>query len=434
MKQDKPQPQAVEVEEAVISTILLYPDSINNVMGILTPDMFYKSLHESIYQCCIDMIQRSGAKVDLFTVQDELRKKKIPFNETELTEISGRIITDKRIEDHALIIKEKYLLRRYIQASNELLDIAQSEDLTKVVEKAETDLLNIAGLIHTSGPVKLADVVEDSIKTIDKIIRKEISLTGVPSGFTQFDRQTGGFENGELIIIAARPSIGKTALGLQVAFNTSGLGYPVLIFSCEMSKTDISYRYLSGVSDYSNAELKSGRVNLDKVLKTSEVLLEHNIYIDDTSAISLIELRAKTRKMILKHSVKMIIVDYLQLMKGMGENRLQEVSYLSRGLKALAKDLSIPVVVMSQLNRNAEGRADKRPHLSELRESGTIEQDADIVMLLWRPAHYGIETVEVCGSNRDTKNLIVVDIAKNRNGPTGELMLFHNEFITVINE
>jgi replicative DNA helicase len=394
MMQDKILPQAVEAEETVIGSLLSYPDSINNIMAMLTPEMFYKSELQKIYKCCIDIIHRFGS-VDLITITDELRKQNIPVDIVYLTELSGRIVTDRMIENHALMIKEKYILRKYIQAGQELANMAYSEDLQAVSEKAETDILNISGLLHAREPQKLSVLVDDAINVIDKLRKKEISLIGVPSGFTAIDRITGGFKRGELTIIAGRPSMGKTALALQIAKNAAELNNPVVMFSLEMAQFEQALRFLSGVSGYSNVDLITGRCDIERLLKTSEPLLSLGIYIDDTSAITLLELRAKARKMILKYGIKLVIVDYIQLMTGVGQSREQEVSYLSRGLKAIAKDLDIPVIALSQLNRLAESRLERKPQLADLRESGAIEQDADMVMLLYRPAYYGISSYSV---------------------------------------
>lgn len=432
--QDKILPQAIDAEETVIGTLLSYPDSINNVMGILTPDMFYKSDLKVIYECCIEIIQKFGA-VDVITVGEELRKKGIKYDVVYITELSGRVVTDRMVENHALLIKEKYLLRKYIQAGNELANMAFTEDLEVVTEKAEMDILNISGLLYFKEPKKLGDLVDDAIKVINKLHRKEISLIGVPSGFINLDRITGGFKRGELTIIAGRPSMGKTALALQIAKNTAEFDNPVAMFSLEMVQLEQALRFLSGVSGYSNVDLITGRCDIEHLLKTSEPLLNLGIFIDDTPAMPLLELRAKTRKMILKHGIKMVIVDYIQMMEGVGQNREQQVAYLSRGLKAIAKDLNIPVVALSQLNRSAEGRAERKPQLADLRESGAIEQDADMVILLYRPALYGITTYSINGSDEiSTSGLMVVNLAKNRNGCTGELIFHHNESMTVIDE
>jgi len=431
MTQDKMQPQAVDAEEIIIGTLLAYPDSINSVMAILKPEMFYKVELQNIYSCCIEIIQRSGG-VDTITLCDEMRKKNIAFNVAYLTELSRRVMSNAMVESHALIIKQKYLLRRYITTGNELANMAYTEDLADVSEKAETDILNISGVLHSKEPKKLGVLVDDAINVIDKLRKKEISLIGVPSGFTTIDRKTGGFKRGELTIIAGRPSMGKTALALQVAKNAAELNNPVVIYSLEMAHFEQSLRFLSGVSGYSNVDLITGRCDIERLIKTSEPLLGLGIYIDDTPAITLLELRAKTRKLILKHGIKMIVVDYIQLMTGSGQNREQEVAYLSRGLKAIAKDMDIPVVAMSQLNRGLEIRADRKPALADLRESGAIEQDADMVMLLYRPAYYGIPSYNVNGVNYDARDIMIVNLAKNRNGCTGELILKHNESMTVI--
>ena len=421
-------PRAVEVEEAVIGTILTYPDSINSVLSILTPDMFVRPDLKTIYQVCIDLIQ-AGKTVDLISVtRDNINLA------SYLTGLTGRIYTDQLIENHALIIKEKYLLRKYYQAGSELAIMALQEDLADVSEKAEKDILNISGLLHSKEAAKLGKLVDDAITVIEKLHKKEISLIGVPSGFTAFDRITGGFKKGELTIIAGRPSMGKTALALQVAKNAAELNNPAVIFSLEMVQFEQSLRYLSGVSGYSNVDLVTGRCDIEHLLKTSESLLKLGIYIDDTPAITLIELRAKARRMILKHGIKMIIVDYIQLMTGVGQSREQEVSYLSRGLKAISKNLDVPVIALSQLNRLAESRAERKPQLADLRESGAIEQDADMVLLIYRPAYYGIADYSLNGNDSNTRGLMIVNIAKNRNGVTGELAFHHNESMTVINE
>ena len=433
MIHDNPPPQNTEAEEAVIGTLMAYPDSMNNVIAILTPEMFYKSDLKEVYQSCYDIVQQHR-KFDLITITDELRKKGITDKTIYLTELSGRVFTNQMIENHALLIKEKYLLRKYIQAGNELAAMAYTEDLTVVSEKAGMDILNISGKLHTKEPKKLCGLVDGVIDVIDKLIKKEITLIGVPSGFTSLDRLTGGFKKKELTVIAARPSMGKTAIALQIAKNAAEYNNPVVIFSCEMSEDELARRFLSGVSGRSNVELISGRCDIDNLLAASEPLLKLNIFIDDTSAISLLELRAKSRKLILKYGIKMIIVDYLQLMTGIGQNREQEISFLSRGLKAIAKDLDVPIIALSQLNRQAEGRADKKPQLADLRESGAIEQDADVVILLHRPAYYQIKTANINGTERSTDGLMVLNIAKNRNGATGEINLIYNDCVTEIHE
>jgi replicative DNA helicase len=427
MKQDNtPSPQLIEAEESVIGTILTCPDSLNDIVSKLTPDMFYKTDLKEAYKACLNISGRHMIP-DLVSVTDELRKKGLDLA-LYLTDLSGRIVTSQMIEQQALYIKEKYLLRRYAQLGNELNNMAYTEDLEDVVCKAETEILNISNFLHSKEPKHLKALIDGVIDITSRLISREISLIGIPSGFTDLDRVTGGFKKGELTIIAGRPSMGKTALALQIGKNASELGNPVLIFSCEMSEDELARRFLAGVSGYTNTELNSGRCNVDNLCKSSESLITYPIYIDDTSSISLIELKSKARKMILKHGIKLIIIDYLQLMSGAGkgQNREQEISNLSRGLKAIAKDLSTPVIALSQLNRQAEARAEKKPLLSDLRDSGAIEQDADICMLIYRPAYYG------AGAN--TENLMVINLAKNRNGATGEISLTHNLSMTEIHD
>lgn len=425
---NKKQPQAMNAEEQVIGTILSYPDSINNVISILIPEMFYDINLRNTYRICCELIMK-GKTVDLISVTKN-NNDLIPY----LTGLTERIFTDQLIENHALIVKEKYLLRQYILTAQKIQEMAYTNDLAEVAEKAESDLLRLSGMLHNKEPQKVGILVDDVINNIEKLIQGKISLIGVPSGFNTIDRICGGFKRGELTIIAGRPSHGKTALALQIGKNAAERGYPVLIFSCEMSDEENATRYLSAVSGYSNTELITGRCEVDHLVKTTETLLNLQVYIDDTSAISLLVVRAKTRRMILKKGIKMIIIDYLQLMSGIGHNREQEISSISRGLKAIAKDLDITVIALSQLNRLPEGRTNKEPQLSDLRESGAIEQDADRVMLIYRPALYKIESINVNNQELDTKGMMVINMAKNRNGVTGEVILFHNESTTIIHD
>jgi replicative DNA helicase len=301
------------------------------------------------------------------------------------------------------------------------------------MDYAESSLMELSGTVHKKRPKKLGKIVDNVIDVIEKIISGEIKLIGVPSGFPSLDRATGGFKKQEFIIIACRPSVGKTSVALQIAINAARLKYPVAIFSCEMSEDELGRRALSGASGRSNTELINGRCNIDQLLRSSESIINLPVYIDDTSAISLIELKSKARRLIAEHGVKLIIVDYLQLMTGEGKNREQEVSSISRGLKNIAKNLEVPVIGLSQLNRLLETRADKKPNLADLRESGAIEQDADIVIFPNRPALNGSPTITINGKEEDTKGLMTLTLAKNRNGITHiEIKLKHNDSLTQI--
>lgn len=431
-------PQACDMESSVLGMILSDSEIMNDIIEILTPEMFYKDAHQKIYSACVDIFKKIN-KTDLLTVTNNLRDNNNLDSVGGVMYITGLcmgVVSTAMAEHHAHIIKQKYIAREYIRIGTELQNKAFDDtyDISEVAEYAETELLNIAGKIQRKEPTLLGKLIDGVIDIIQKIINHEITLIGVPSGFTTIDRITAGFKRGELTIIAGRPGMGKTAIALQIAKNTAELSNSVGFFSCEMSGESLARRYLSNVSGKTNVELLTGKCEIEKILKDSEQLLKLGIYIDDTSGISIIELRAKVRKLILRHGIKLVVVDYLQLMKGEGQSREQEVSSISRGLKSIAMDLNIAVIALSQLNRESEKYADKKPKLSELRESGAIEQDADMVLLLYRPAYYKLSTIESNGDTLNTEGLLVVDIAKNRNGATGEFNLKHNISVTDIYE
>ncbi len=429
-------PQSVDLEETVNGILLVAPEAINDIIHLLTPEMFYKASNQVIYSAIIDTFRKYNT-CDLVTVTNHLRdtgKLNDVGGVMYITELTCKIVSSANIETYAIVIKQNYLLRQYIKESHEIISLAYEGDLDATIEKAETGLLRIAELIHRKEPIKLITLVDEVISNIQKIQNREISLIGVPSGFITMDRAIGGFKKGELTIIAARPSVGKTALALQVARNAAELNNGVAFFSCEMSDMALAQRALSGESDKTNVELMTGKCNIDTIIKQSEGLINLPLYIDDTSNISCMEIRAKARKLILRYGVKMVVVDYLQLMKGEGQSREQEVSSISRGLKSIAKDLDIPVIALSQINRKSEDRADKRPQLSDLRESGAIEQDADMVIFIYRPSMYGVKTVDIAGGCVNSDGLMELILAKNRNGMTGSFYMKHNTALTKIEE
>lgn len=430
---DKLLPHSTEAEEAVIGTLVSYPGTVDDVRAILTPEMFYRADLGKVFKACTDLASNGG--LDLTTLSIELRKQGMADAVLLVTDLSSMVMSSAMVETHARIVKQTYLLRQYVRVGAELVEAALTEDLKTVIDKVEGDLLSISGQTYTKEPKRLGQVIDEALVTIQKIISGEIKLVGVPSGFTAIDRATGGFKQGELTIIAGRPSHGKTALGLQIARNAAELGNAVAIFSCEMSEAELGVRFLSGVSDYTNIELIRGDCDMKRLVDTSAPLTELPIFLDDTSAATVMDIRAKTKKLILKHNIKMIIVDYLQLMEGVTQfktSREQQISYISRGLKSIAKDLNIAVIALSQLNREPEGRADRKPQLSDLRESGAIEQDADIVLMVVRPICYKVDTIIIEGVEEQTKNLMLVNIAKNRNGRQGEFKLYTNESVTHI--
>jgi replicative DNA helicase len=283
-------------------------------------------------------------------------------------------------------------------------------------------------------PRHISFAVDEVLKEVEMIYNKEKSLIGIPSGYISIDRITGGWQPGNLIIVAGRPSMGKTALALALAKNPASLGYPVGVFSLEMSDSELATRYLSGASGYSNTQIRNARVELNKLCTDSHEIANTPIYIDDTAAISLLELRSKVKKLILKYGVKMVIIDYLQLMTAEAGNREQEVSKISRGLKAIAKEFNIPVVALSQLNRGVEDRTDKKPRLSDLRESGAIEQDADIVCFVYRPAYYNFTSMLIDNIDTSSDGLLCVYCEKDRNGALFSVGLHHNSSMTIIKE
>lgn len=435
MNNDKPLPQAIEAERAIIATCLCYPDAILNVMSIIKSDMFYDAKNRILYEAILETTKKGTG--DIVSITDYLRKNKQLDDIGGVIELSQRtkgVITDAYVENYAYLIKEKYILRQYIFLSDKLSSMSYEEDLDDVVNFAEGELFNISNFTQKKEPLALSRLIDEYLIEIEKIQNKEKKLSGVASGYTQIDRITGGWEPENLIIIAGRPSMGKTAMALSLAKGAAENKFPVGFFSLEMSRRELAGRYLSGLSGKSNIELRSGNINLDDLSNKSNSLALLPIYIDDTPAINIFELRSKVKKLIIRNSIKLVIVDYLQLMHAEGGSREQEVSAISRGLKAMAKDLNIPVIALAQLNREVESRGDKKPRLSDLRESGAIEQDADMVCFIYRPFHYGIYNVNINNNSYDTKGLIVFDIAKNRNGALYTVPLYHNESLTIIKD
>lgn len=428
-------PQAIDVESALIGTCLMSPDAIYETG--LRPEMFYKNSHVLIYKAMIELL--NSGPVDIITVTNKLRDN----NELEsvggpvyLSQITASIYSDQMVPYYAAIIKQKYIQRELIRYSSELQckSFDDTFDLSDLVEYAESGLFNITNFTQSREPVALSKCIDILLIEVEKIKNKEKSLTGIPSGYTCIDRITGGWQEGDLVIIAARPSMGKTAFALNLAKNTASLNYPVGLFSLEMSNNQLTSRLLSGESGYTNVEIRNADVNMDKLVDYSNNIAGLKLFIDDTPGLSLFELRSKVKKLILKQGIRMIIIDYLQLMTTDAQSREQEISKISRGLKLIAKEFKIPVIALSQLNREVEATKDKRPKLSNLRESGAIEQDADIVCFLYRPWVYDIRDIDIDGSYQSTQGMVIVDCAKDRNGALFSIPLYHNEAMTIIKE
>ena len=431
-------PQAIDLEEAVLGAIMLEKDAVIIVLDILKPESFYNEAHQKIYHAVVDL-STNEKPIDILTVTEELRKKKEleevggPFYITQLT---SRVASAAHIEFHARIIAQKYIQRELIRVSSEIQNRAfdDSIDVDELLDFSESELFNIAEGNIKRETSKINVLIKEAIHQIEESSKREGNLNGVPSGYTKLDRLTLGWQKSDLIIIAARPSMGKTAFVLSMSRNIAvDHKRPVAIFSLEMSAIQLVNRMIVSETELPYDRIRNGQLEnfeweqLEYKIKN---LLEAPIYIDDTPALSIFELRAKCRRLKIQYNVELIIVDYLQLMSGTNEakgNREQEVSIISRSLKAIAKELDVPIIAISQLNRSVEMRSgNKRPQLSDLRESGAIEQDADMVFFIYRAERYQIYEDDEGNSLIGIAELI---LAKHRNGPLGDIKLkFRDEF------
>ncbi len=417
---------------------MLERDAILLIIDIITPKSFYKDEHKKIYEAIVDLF-RKQEPVDILTVTNQLRAN------DELEDVGGahyvsgltsRVATAAHVEFHAKIVQQKFIQRELIRASSDIQSRAfnEGEDVEDLLNFAENEIFQIAEGSMKKESVKVKPLVDQAIKLIEEASKREDGLSGVPSGFSELDRMTSGWQPSDLLIIAARPAMGKTAFVLSMARNMAvDHKQPVAIFSLEMSSLQLVTRLISSETEIKASKLRNGRLEShewNQLEAKVRPLEEAPIFIDDTPAISVFELRAKARRLVQAHGIKVIIIDYLQLMTAGIDNRGNregEVSLISRSLKAIAKELNIPVIALSQLNRSVETRGgDKRPQLSDLRESGAIEQDADMVLFIHRPEYYGIlEDAE--GNSLEGIGEIIV--AKHRNGATGSILLeFRSEF------
>ncbi len=431
-------PQAIELEEAVLGAIMLEKDAIIEVMDILKPESFYKDEHQKIFRAILDLSSNDKA-IDILTVTEELRKRK-ELEEVGgpvyITQLTSRVASAAHVNFHARIIAQKYIQRELIRVSSEIQTRAfdDSIDVNDLLDFSESELFNVAQGNIKKETAKINVLIQEAINQIEEAGKREDSLSGIPSGYTKLDRLTSGWQKSDLVIVAARPSMGKTAFVLSMTRNISiEHSKSVAIFSLEMSSLQLVNRLIVAETELPSDRIRNGRLadfeweQLDYKIKK---LVEAPIYIDDTPAISIFELRAKCRRLKRQYDVDIIIIDYLQLMTGTPEtrgNREQEVSTISRALKGIAKELDVPVIALSQLNRSVEIRSgSKRPQLSDLRESGAIEQDADMVLFIHRPEKYGFLEDE---EGNSLKGLAEIILAKHRNGPIGDVMLrFRDEF------
>ncbi|MFN3344634.1 MAG: replicative DNA helicase [Chloroherpetonaceae bacterium] len=428
-------PNAVQVEQEVLGGILISTDAIERVISVFGEEsdtIFYDQKHRIIYKAMLRLYQRREA-IDLVTLTDELKRSEeleVAGGYHYIAELTNKVATAANVEYHAIIVKEKYLYRRLIHIATQVSHAAyeQSFDVFELIERASQEVFKIsqAGIKKKASDVKT--LLKQATKLIEVLQSKKSAVTGVPSGFADLDRITAGFQPSDMIIIAARPSTGKTALALSFARNAAvDARVPVLFFSLEMAEIQLAMRLLCAEAHADSNAVRTGRISpqeMTRIMGQLDPLSSSEIYIDDTPSISIIELGAKARRMKQEKNIGLIIVDYLQLITPVRDgksNREQEIAQISRALKALAKELNVPIIALAQLNRSIEQRgADRKPQLSDLRESGSIEQDADVVIFLSRPERYGVQNFP---DGSSTKGIVVVDIGKQRNGPVGEVKL-----------
>lgn len=428
-------PQARELEEAVLGAIMLEKGAFDNVIEILKPECFYTDAHQTIFKAFQSLGQKSSP-IDMLTVVEELRFKEeldMVGGPYYITKLTNTVVSTANIEAHARIILQKFIQRELIRISGEIISDSyeDSTDVFDLLDESETKMFNITNNYLKKNYDDIASVLAKTINRIDELRTKTEDISGVPSGFASLDRVTYGWQPTDLIILAARPSVGKTALALNLARNAALSPVkptPVAFFSLEMSAAQLVQRILSAESEIALEKIARGKLEDYEYqqlhTKGIKKLEQAPIYIDDTAALNIFEFRAKARRLVNKHHVGLIIIDYLQLMSGIGErgsNREQEISNISRNLKALAKELNIPIIALSQLSRAVETRKEsKMPQLSDLRESGAIEQDADMVMFIYRPEYYETLTNE---DGESTKGETHIKIAKHRNGSLENIKL-----------
>lgn len=427
---DRLPPQNIEAEEAILGGILLDPEAISRVRDRLIPEAFYISAHKDIYQAAV-RLHNQGKPTDLLAVINWLNDHDMLTRiggRNKLVTLVDRTVSAVNIDALADLVMEKYLRRRLLKAGNEIVHLGyQTEtDLPIVFDEAEQKVFGVTQERPQAGLVHISQTLVNTFQDIETR-HQGIALPGIPCGFYDLDAMTSGFQRSDLIIVAGRPSMGKTAFCLNLAHNiAASYKLPVAIFSLEMSKEQLVQRLLASEAGIETGYMRSGRISQtqwEPLSRAIGMLSEMPIYIDDTPNITVTEMRSQARRLQaeLTTELGLIIIDYLQLMEGAGDNRVQELSRITRSLKGLARELSVPIIALSQLSRGVESRTNKRPMLSDLRESGSIEQDADLVLMLYRDEYYNSDTPE--------RGVAEVILAKHRNGPTGTVkLLFDPQF------
>ena len=430
-------PNDIEAEQAVLGSMLVDKDAVFEAMEVLKEDDFYREDHKSIYSAISTLCSR-GEPIDIITVKSELelqgKLEKIGGVEY-LVDLPEKVPTIANIQKYVKIVEEKSILRNLIKASNEITTMGyeQTEEVETIMEQAEKKIFDLMQKKNQKGYTLLKDVLIGTFSELEQLYNQKESITGVPTGFIDLDRITAGLHKSDLVLVAARPAMGKSAFANSIAVNAAlKHNVPVVIFNLEMSKEQVGSRILCSEAMVESNKVRTGSLSEEEWVKLATAvapLSEAPIYIDDTAGISVAEIRAKCRKLKLEKNIGLVVIDYLQLIQASGKknlNREQEISEISRALKILAKELEVPVIALSQLSRAPEQRPDHRPMLSDLRESGAIEQDADIVMFLYRDDYYNPET--------ENKNVAEVIIAKHRAGATGTVeLLFLGEYTKFVN-
>lgn len=435
---DRVPPQNIEAEQAVLGAMMIDKEAISKATELLRENDFYRQDHRAVYQVIVDLFSKNQA-VDMVTVTEALKREGkledvggIQF----ITYLANAVPTAANVSYHAKIVEEKSLLRQLISVSTQIAGSGYegTDDVNSLLDNAERMILGVSERKISRDFAPIKEVVMSAVDRIDELYNKKGGITGIATGFIDFDHLTSGLQPSDLILIAARPSMGKTALVLNMAQHVAiREKKAVAFFSLEMSKEQLVQRMLCSEASIDSSRLRIGELednDWEKLIWAADSLSRAEIFIDDTPGITVMEMRAKARRLKVEHNLQLIVIDYLQLMQGSGkksgENRQQELSDISRSLKALARELNVPVIALSQLSRSVESRQVKRPMLSDLRESGALEQDADLVAFLYREDYYDKET--------ENKNITELIIAKHRNGPVDTVKLFfHKQFTRFAN-